>query len=138
MAASQVTLAWTGEGLRFEADHPSHNVFRTDGDGKTAHSPVQILLLSLAACTGADVVDILKKMRVPLNALEVVVEAERNEEHPRYVKAAHMRFIVRGVAEANREKVERAVELSHEKYCSVAHSLRQDIAFSTETVLMDA
>jgi putative redox protein len=137
MAAAQVTLAWTGEGLRFEADHPSHNAFRTDGDGKTSHSPVQMLLLALAGCTGADVIDILKKMRLPISALEVVVEADRNAEHPRYVKAIHMRFSTRGVPAAERAKVERAIQLSRETYCSVSHSLRQDIVFSTELV-MDA
>lgn len=135
MADSQVSLRWTGEGLRFEADHPSHNVFRIDGDGATAHSPVQALLLSLAGCTGADVVDILSKMRVPISALEVTVEGDRNAEAPRYFQTLHVRYTTRGATTEDKPKIERAIELSNEKYCSVLHSLRKDIAFSSELTL---
>jgi putative redox protein len=132
MADSQVEVSWTGEGLRFEAEHPSHNTFRLDGNGKTAHSPVQALLLSLAGCTAADVIDILTKSRVPVGGLQVRVEGDRNAEAPRYFTAIRMRYIVRGFAEQDRPKLERAVQLSHEKYCSVFHSLRKDIEFSSE------
>lgn len=134
MADSQVTITWTGEGLRFEAAHPSHNTFRIDGDGATSHSPVQALLLSLAGCTAADVIDILNKMKVAITSLDVVAEGNRNAEPPRYFKTIHVRYHARGVAQENRAKLERAVELSHEKYCSVLHSLRNDIAFSRELV----
>src|ERR1041384_5240821 len=109
MADAQVKLDWAGEGLRFQADHPSHNTFLIDGDGVTSHSPVQALVLSLAGCTAADVVDIVKKMRLPMSALAVVVEYDRNQEHPRYLTKVHMRFTTRGVAEADRDKVERAI-----------------------------
>lgn len=135
MADAQVTIGWTGEGLRFEAAHPSHNTFRVDGDSVTSHSPVQALLLSLASCTAADVVDILTKMRVPLAGLEVVAEGDRNSEPPRYFKTIHLRYTTRGVAAGDRDKIERAIALSHEKYCSVLHSLRNDIQFSSELVL---
>ena len=132
MADSQVEVRWTGEGLRFEAEHASHNTFRLDGEGKTAHSPVQALLLSLAGCTAADVIDILTKSRVPVSTLQVRVEGDRNADQPRYFTAIRMRYIARGIAEADRSKLERAVQLSHEKYCSVFHSLRTDIEFSSE------
>ena len=135
MAAAQVKIEWTGEGLRFQAAHPSHNLFRADGDGATAHSPVQTLLLSLASCTAADVIDIAAKMRVPISALEVEVDGDRNAEPPRYFTAIRMRYIVRGIAAEDLQKIQRAVDLSHDKYCSVLHSLRNDIAFSSELVL---
>lgn len=135
MADSQVAMQWSGEGLRFEAAHASHNAFRVDGDGATSHSPVQALLLSLASCMGADVVDITTKMRVPMSGLTIAVEGERNAEPPRYFKAIRLRFTTRGVAEEDREKLERALVLSHEKYCSVFHSLRKDLEFSYHLVL---
>lgn len=135
MADSQVSMEWSGEGLRFEAAHASHNTFRVDGDGATSHSPVQALLLSVASCMGADVVDIVTKMRVPMSGLSIAVEGDRNAEPPRYFKAIRMRFTVRGVTEADREKVQRALDLSHEKYCSVFHSLRKDLEFSYDLVL---
>jgi len=135
MADSQVTIGWTGEGLRFAADHPSHNLFRIDGDGLTSHSPVQALVLSLAGCTGADVIDILTKMRVGISGLEIVIDADRNAEAPRYLTKVHIRYVTHGVAAADQPKVERAIELSNDKYCSVLHSLRKDIQFSSELVL---
>ena len=135
MADSAISISWTGEGLRFQADHPSHNTFRIDGDGKTSHSPVQALLLSLAGCTAADVIDILGKMRVGIARLDVVVEGNRNPEPPRYFRTIHVRYVARGVAAQDRDKLERAVQLSHDKYCSVYHSLRKDIAFSNEIVI---
>jgi putative redox protein len=135
MADSVVTISWTGEGLRFEADHPSHNTFRIDGDGKTAHSPVQALLLSLAGCTAADIIDILKKMRVAIADLDVVVEGDRNAEPPRYFTRIHMRYTTRGLDAKDKDKLERAVNLSQEKYCSVYHSLRKDIEFSNEIII---
>ena len=135
MADSQVTIRWTGEGLRFEAPHKSNNTFQCDGDGVTAHSPVQALLLSLGSCTAADVVDIVTKMRVPMTGLEAFVEGDRNAEPPRYFKAIRIRFVAHGVAEQDRDKVERAIALSHEKYCSVFHTLRSDLQFSTDLEL---
>ena len=134
MADSQITLAWTGEGLNFEAAHSVY-AYRADGDGARAHSPVQALLLSLASCTGADVVDIAQKMRVAISGLEVVAEGDRNAEPPRYFTAIRLKFTATGVAAEDRPKIERAIELSHEKYCSVFHSLRADIDFRTELVL---
>ncbi|MGQ0816090.1 MAG: OsmC family protein [Gemmatimonadota bacterium] len=135
MADSQVSLEWTGEGLRFQAAHPAHNLFRADGDGVTAHSPVQLLLLSLASCTAADVIDIARKMRVAITSLEVQIEGDRNAEPPRFFKAVRLRYIARGVATSDKPKIERAIQLSHETYCSVLHSLRKDIEFSSELVL---
>lgn len=134
MADSQVTIAWTGEGLNFEAAHAAWT-FKADGDGARAHSPVQALLLSLASCTAADVIDIANKMRVTVGALEVVAEGDRNAESPRYFKAIRLRYTATGVAPQDVPKIERAIELSHEKYCSVFHSLRADIEFSSELVL---
>lgn len=135
MADTAVSLHWAGSGLNFEAEHPSGNSFLLDGDGKTSHSPVQALALALAGCTGADVVEIAQKMRVPFSGLRVEVEADRNPEPPRFFKAVRMTFHVAGAAETDREKLQRALDLSHEKYCSVLHSLRKDMTITTSLVL---
>ncbi|MGQ0562783.1 MAG: OsmC family protein [Gemmatimonadota bacterium] len=134
MADSQVRLKWAGAGLRFESAHAAHG-YAADGDGVAAHSPVQQLLLSLASCTAADVIEIAGKMRVPISGLEVEAEGDRNAEPPRYFKAIRLRYTARGVSAADRSRIERAIALSHEKYCSVLHSLRKDLAFSSELVL---
>lgn len=135
MADTAVSLHWAGSGLMFEAEHPSGNSFLLDGDGRNSHSPVQALALALAGCTGADVVEIAQKMRVTFSGLRVDVEADRNPEPPRFFKAVRMTFRVAGAAEADREKLQRALDLSHEKYCSVLHSLRKDMTITTSLVL---
>lgn len=135
MADTAVELRWSGDGLKFVADHPSGNHHQLDGDGKAAHSPVQALALSLAACSGSDVVDIAQKMRVSFSGLRVEVQADRNAEPPRFFKAVRMIFYVTGLDPADRDKIQRAIDLSNEKYCSVFHSLRKDLKFGTELVL---
>jgi putative redox protein len=135
MADTAVTLQWSGDGLKFAADHPSGNTCLLDGNSKNSHSPVQALLLALAGCTGSDVVEITQKMRVSLSGLRVEVEGDRNPEPPRYFKAIRMVFYVSGLDPADREKVQRAIDLSNEKYCTVYHSLRKDLNFSTRLVL---
>lgn len=124
-------LRWAGEGLVFEGGAPGGPVARFDGDGKAATSPVTALLLSLAACTAADVVDIVRKMRVPVRDVRLEVEADRADEHPRRLLRAHLTYRVAGGSPADEAKVERAIALSHEKYCSVLHSLRPDVAVTT-------
>jgi putative redox protein len=76
---------------------------------------------------GVDVRTILEKSRVPLESLEVEVEGDRAESAPRKFEAIRLTYRLRGPAEEDRPKVERAVRLSREKYCSVLHSLRPDI-----------
>jgi putative redox protein len=89
-------------------------------------SPMDTLLLAAAGCTGADVVAILKKMKVELDEASVELAGERREEHPkRYVSLKYVfRFAGQGL---ERSKAERAVSLSLEKYCGVLHSLNPDI-----------
>jgi putative redox protein len=100
-----------------------------DWDGNDALSPVQALALALAGCMASDVVTILQKGRQPLRGLRAVLDAERAPAEPRRLLSVDLRFEVQGDVPADR--VERAIALSREKYCSVWHSLRQDIAFTT-------
>jgi putative redox protein len=135
MPDTEVSIRWSGAGLRFEAAHPTGNSFLIDGDGKEAYSPVQAFVLSFAGCTAADVVDIAQKMRVTFSALNVGVSGNRNAEPPRYFKTLHVIYRVRGLDPGDRSKIERAITLSHEKYCSVLHSLRKDMQITSELVL---
>jgi putative redox protein len=100
-----------------------------DWDGEGAFSPVQALALALAGCMASDVVTILQKGRLPLRGLRAVLSGERAATEPRRLLSVDLRFEVTG--EIPPDRVERAIALSREKYCSVWHSLRQDIAFST-------
>src|SRR6478736_579300 len=100
-----------------------------DSAGHAGPSPVQALAFSLAGCMAMDVVHILKKGRHDLKGLAIALVAERAQENPHRVTAVDIAFTVTGsVPEA---LVQRAIDLSHEKYCSVWHSLRQDITLTT-------
>ncbi len=100
-----------------------------DSAGQAGPSPVQALAFSLAACMGMDVVHILTKGRHDLRGLAIALVAERAPENPHRVTAVDMRFTLTGsVPDA---QVQRAIDLSHEKYCSVWHSLREDIILTT-------
>lgn len=85
-------------------------------------SPMQMLLLGLGGCSLIDVVLILEKQRQEFADVEVEIEGERGQEHPRPWQTIHMHYIVTG-AELDRPKVERAIQLSVEKYCGAYATL---------------
>lgn len=130
---ARVEVTWAGQ-LQFDAGRPGGPVSRLDGDGATGQSPVDGLLSALAACSGADVVDILAKRRTPAERFRVDARGERREEFPRRFTHIELRFVVDG-AGIEMVHVERAIALSHEKYCSVAASLDPAISISTIAVV---
>ena len=100
-----------------------------DSAGQAGPSPVQALAFALAGCMGMDVVHILRKSRTDLRGLGIELTAERAQQDPHRVVAVDVRFAVTGdVPDA---QVQRAIDLSHEKYCSVWHSMREDITLKT-------
>ncbi|HYT65928.1 MAG TPA: OsmC family protein [Vicinamibacterales bacterium] len=100
-----------------------------DSAGQAGPSPVQTLAFALAGCIGMDVVHILRKGRQDLRGLRVALTAERAPEDPHRITAVSIEFAVTGAVP--KDQIERAIDLSHSKYCSVWHSMRQDIAFQT-------
>lgn len=135
MADAEVTLRWTGESLRFDGGGPEGEWIRLDGTRETGPAPMHALLLSVAGCMAADIIEILAKMRVSLEGLEMRVEGDRAPEPPRRFLSTRMVCEVQGVAEADAEKLERAVALSKDKYCSVLHTLRPDVELHIEIVM---
>ena len=123
----RVELHWTGEGQVFTGAGRDGEPVTIDGDSAAGPGPMDTLLLSVAACMGIDVLMILEKSRVPVEELSVVVEGNRNEEHPRRYRDIDIRYRIRGPLEEHEPRLERAVTLSRDKYCSVLHSLREDI-----------
>jgi len=94
-------------------------------DAKGGFSPKALLLSGLAGCTGIDVVDALEKMRVPFADLKIEVETDQTTEHPRVFRDIHINYIITTVEE-NRDKVNRAVNLSLDKYCGVSAMLKKN------------
>jgi putative redox protein len=120
-----VVIRWR-ERLVFEGSRVGRPAIVVDGDGAVATSPVDLLLVSAATCSGADVVAILEKQRVALQAIEITVRGTRRAEAPRRFTAIHFEFLISG-AGADETKARRAIDLSIEKYCSVLASLAPDI-----------
>jgi putative redox protein len=128
-APSPLTLRldWDGD-LRFTG-RADGVALVLDADKKAGPSPVQALAAALAGCMATDVVDILRKGRLPLRGLEARLTAHRPTEPPQRLLAVALHFAVTG--DVPPDRVERAIALSRERYCSVWHSLRQDIDFTT-------
>ena len=105
-----------------------------EGSGPT---PMETILIALAGCTGMDVAGILEKMRLPLATLTVSVSGERADTHPKGFTRIHIRYEAGGPG-LTYAQLERAVRLSHEKYCPVAAMLRATVAITDEIVLADS
>ena len=101
-----------------------HSVVMDSIDSNKGVSPMEMLLLGVGGCTSIDVLSILKKSRQDVIDFEVRVEAEREEEHPRIFKEVKIHYIIKG-RKINESHVERAIELSNEKYCGASITLDQ-------------
>ena len=132
-ASTTLELVWTRD-LIFEGRSAQASMV-LDSAGEAGPSPVQALAFALAGCMGMDVVYILQKGRYQLRGLKVSLVAERAPDDPHRMTAVSVEFAVTGAVP--REQVQRAIDLSHEKYCSVWHSMRQDIAFTTRFTIAE-
>ncbi|MFZ9886663.1 MAG: OsmC family protein [Myxococcota bacterium] len=118
------------DGAHFEATNEAGLTCQLDGPpdlgGKGAGvRPMEMVLMSLAGCSALDVLHILQKQRQGLQDLNVEVDGQRADAVPAVFTTIHLRFVATGEVEA--AKLERAVELSMEKYCSVAHMLQAKV-----------
>lgn len=122
-----VDLDWEGE-RRFRGRSGDVEIV-LDSPPKAGPTPVQALGFGIAGCMAVDVAEILRRGRLDLKGLCAHFEAQRAHENPKRLLAVDLRFTVRGPITPDR--VERAIALSLERYCSVWHSLRQDIELTT-------
>jgi len=98
-----------------------------DGKGVKGPGPMDTLLLAVAGCMAVDVQVILERSRVPLKTMEVAIEGYRAPTHPKRYTRIGITYSLNGPEEKDESKVQRAIDLSREKFCSVLHSLRPDI-----------
>ena len=136
MALSEpVVVSWKNEGLLFAATTVHGRVdlasgLDAPGNGVT---PMELLATSLGACTAMDVASILVKMRQPLEAFSVEVSGERAEDHPRRFLSLEVVYHLKG--DLDERKVERAISLSEERYCSVEATLRPAVPVTSRYVI---
>src|SRR5687767_13198177 len=122
-----IEVTWEG-GKRYRGGKPGGPALVVDGDREIAPSPVEALLVALGSCSAIDIVEILEKRRTPAQRLSVTVEFARADNPPRRIVAARLLFRVATASELHH--VQRAAELSFEKYCSVSTSLAPDTELS--------
>lgn len=127
MAKVSATLRWQ-KALQF-AGEVNATRLTLDSDGRAGPSPVEALVLALAGCMAVDVADILAKGRHPFSAIDVRLEGQRADAPPRRLVSVSLAFAVGGRVPL--AAVDRAIQLSRDRYCSVWHSLRQDIGLET-------
>jgi putative redox protein len=121
------TLTWQGD-LRFRATSDGTDII-FDSESAAGPSPVQALAMALGGCMAIDVADIVIKGRHELSSLDLRVTGERRDDPPRYFVGFTLHFTLTGDIPAH--AVERAIQLSRDKYCSVWLSLRPDIRLDT-------
>ena len=115
------------DGMQFVGEASSGHAIVMDGDPKvggrnTAVRPTELLLLGVGGCSGMDVVSILKKKKQDIKGLEINVNGKKAESYPQKFTDITLEFVVTG-RNISEEAVQRAIELSMEKYCSVKATL---------------
>ncbi|MBZ4675578.1 MAG: OsmC-like protein [Anaerophaga sp.] len=136
---STLDLNWTGK-MSFETEMGGHKVILdadpSVGGEEKGVRPKPLMLLSLAGCTAMDVISILRKMRVEVDDFNVRVEADMTEEHPKHYTKMHVIYTFKG-KDLPKDKIEKAVSLSDEKYCGVAAVYRKALELTHEIRLED-
>ncbi len=117
-----VNTSWKGN-MQFETEVNGHRLIMDApselGGDDSGPRPKPLLLSALAGCTGMDVVSILKKMRVEIDSLDIEVEADLTEEQPTHYTSMHVIYVFKGT-DLPLDKLEKAVDLSRERYCGVS------------------
>ncbi len=135
----KTTATWVSD-LAFDVTSDNNHTIRLDttkegGSIDSGMSPKQVMLGALCACSGIDVLSIIDKMRVTYSKLYISATAEQTAEHPKVFKSIEMLYSIDTKAE-DAEKVEKAIHLSHEKYCGISAMLKKhcDITFTIELI----
>ncbi len=105
------------------------------GGSSAAIRPKELILISLGACTGSDVVSILQKKRVRLNGFEVKLKAQVAEEHPQVYTKIHIEYVFYG-ENLSKADLERAIDLSQNKYCPVSAMLKNSVELTNSYVIL--
>lgn len=136
---SKIDCTWTKE-MAFEADVNGFKLMLDAdpavGGQNLGPRPKPLTLVSLAGCTGMDVISILKKMRIEPTYFNVAVEGEMTDEHPKYYFRIHVIYEFRG-DNLPMDKLEKAVELSRDRYCGVNALLSKGAEMSTEIRILE-
>lgn len=137
MSSIKVNIDWI-EDMAFETEINGHKLIldadESVGGKDRGPRPKPLTLVSLGGCTGMDVVSILNKMRINFESCRVSVEAELTDEHPKYYQKIHLTYIFKG-KDIPIAKLDKAVNLSQDRYCGVSAMLRNSVELTYEIVI---
>jgi len=136
-STNHITTKWLGN-MAFESNNPSGFSFKIDiakedgGDG-SGMRPKALMLSSLAGCSGLDVASLMKKMKLEVEEFTIETVANLTDEHPKYYDTVIIEYHFHG-NNLNEKKLQRAVDLSVEKYCGVMEMFRQFSKMEIKTI----
>ena len=130
------TVKWISGKQFVGIDSTQHSVLLSTPDAGVGIKPSDLLLIAIASCTSVDVVEILSKKRMPLDHLEISCTGEQDPNPPWTFRKIHLRFIVGG-KNLTEKAVAQAIQLSEEKYCSVAATVRATARITTEFEILE-
>ncbi len=131
------TVKWIGGQQFVGIDSTCHSVVLSTVNEGVGVKPSDLLLIALASCTAVDVVEILGKKRMPITQLEISSTGEQDEDPPWTFRKIHLLFRIAG-KNLTEKAVEQAISLSHEKYCSVAATIRATTEIHTDFEILSA
>ena len=133
----EINLSWK-KGMAFETELYGHKLTidadKSNGGQDLGPRPKALMLVALAGCTGMDIASMMAKMRVELVDLNIKVEGEVTEEHPKQFTSMHITYEFWG-KDLPMEKLEKAVSLSDERYCGVSATLKKVIPVTHSIVV---
>jgi putative redox protein len=137
----KITIQQQNDAMHFEGRNAQGNTVQFDGSPEFGGEglgirPMEGVLMSLASCSAFDVVSLMKKMRQPLQRLSVEVDSQRRDEIPKIFTHIHLKFVFEGDVE--RDKAEKAVALSADKYCSVSKMLEPLVEITHSVEILPA
>jgi putative redox protein len=130
------TVKWISGKQFIGIDSTHHSVVLSTPDEGVGIKPSELLLIAVASCSAVDVVEILSKKRMPLDHLEISCSGEQDQDPPWTFRKIHLRFVVGG-KNLTEKAVAQAIQLSEEKYCSVAATVRATAQITTEFEILE-
>jgi len=131
------TVRWVTGKQFVGTDNRNQSVVLSGDDPAKGVSPSQMLLIGLSACTAYDVLEIMAKKRQPITMLEIIADGEQDPDPPWAYRRIHLKYRVSGKT-LTQKALEQAVQLSQEKYCSVAATVRGVAEIATEIEIVGA
>ncbi|MFA6126377.1 MAG: OsmC family protein [Bacteroidales bacterium] len=133
----KISVVWKGN-MAFEAQVEGYKIMMdalpASGGQNQGPTPKPLLMASLGGCTGMDVISLARKMRQEVESLEIHLSGQVTEEHPMHYESIHLIYEFKG-KDLDAEKLQKAIDLSQEKYCGVAATLKGAVKITFEILI---